>query len=217
MKPLLLKKYLLTAVSTATLALSLSASGAVTYTFDTDLSGFTGTGIWTPGPSGSASGGAIQTTFPAAGWTGLNLTKNFDWASGDQPAIQTMVASGGGRVSFDILVDGSSFTPGVSDWYQAQLAANSENGWQQMQLNLVSGWHDQADTALYSTHIELTFAQLGWTTGATWFQLNFGANSGSSPVHYYVDNLTVEVVPEPSTFALAGLGSIALCFFRRRR
>jgi hypothetical protein len=32
-----------------------------------------------------------------------------------------------------------------------------------------------------------------------------------------VDNVKLEIVPEPATFALAGLGAAALLIFRRRK
>jgi hypothetical protein len=58
-------------------------------------------------------------------------------------------------------------------------------------------------------------------TGATW-QLNFQINSwqwggpGQSD-QLTIDNIVLTNVPEPSTFALAGLGALALLIARRRK
>lgn len=214
MKSISLKKCM--SVAAAALAVSASAHASVIYTFDTDVSGFTGPVIWTAGPSGWSGGAALQTQFTASGWNNLSVGKNFDWASGDQPAIQGMISSGGGHVTFDILFDGTSFTSGVSDWYQVYVAGNSDSGWTQFQLALSSGWHDQNDASLHTTHVDLPFSQLGWTSSTSWYQMYFGANSGTSPLHYYIDNLQIAAVPEPSTFALVGIGTLAFRFYRRR-
>jgi hypothetical protein len=201
----------------AMIALIPSARADISLNFDTDLSGFTGPAAWTAGPAGWSGGPSLQATFAAPGWTGLSVTKDFDWASGEQPAMQQMLAAGNGQVSFDVLFDNSSFTSGVSDWIDVEVAGNSENGWTQTPLSLVSTWHNAGDTTLYDTHVVMTFAQLGWVPGtSTWFQINFGANSGASPLDFYIDNLTVSAVPEPSTFALAGFGVAALLAMRRR-
>jgi hypothetical protein len=203
----------------AALTVSGSANADFNLTFDSGplSSEWSGAAMWTAGPVGWAGGGALQTTYTTAGWQNWTPTINFDWASGHQPDMQAMAAGGSSRVALDLLVDGSTFAPGVSDWYNVSLAANSANGWKQFDNVLGAGpWHNAGDNALYVTHIDKSFTDLGWTAGASWFQLNFAANSGASPLHFYVDNLNVYTVPEPGTLVLAGLGALALLRLRRK-
>ncbi|MGC3956740.1 MAG: PEP-CTERM sorting domain-containing protein [Verrucomicrobiota bacterium] len=197
-----------------------SARADFSITFDSGplSSEWSGAAAWSAGPGGWAGGGALQTTHTTAGWQGWTPTVNFDWGSGHQPDMINLATAGNGRLAFDILVDGSTFALGVSDWYQVSMAANSGGGWTQLD-GLVNGWHDQNDNNLYVTHVDKSFAELNWVPGTGWFQLNFAANSGASPVRYYLDNVQVYsvTVPEPASFALAGLSSVALLLARRRR
>jgi len=58
------------------------------------------------------------------------------------------------------------------------------------------------------------------TLGGTWqiaFQLNGGGNGNPANLTMNIDNVSLTMVPEPSTFALAGLGGAVLLFIRRRK
>jgi hypothetical protein len=223
MKSLLSIKHLVAAATIA--AVTAQASAQLSYTFDTDAQGFQNF-VWSAsGPTGWSGGAAVQAPAAVGGWTlggSFNFGKEFNWP--DQITMQTLSSGGNARLSFDLIVDGSSFTPGVAGWYNINIAGNSggANGWTQVDSVTGAAWHNADDNTAYSTHVDLSFAQLGWqnTEDATgWFQIYFGANSGAAfPVKFYVDNLTAAApVPEPSTFALAGLGSLACLIFRRRR
>jgi hypothetical protein len=129
-----------------------------------------------------------------------------------------IAAAGNGMISFDIMVDGSSFPAGVANWYSLNMAGNSDGalGWTQTDRLSGDAWHNADDPALISTHVEKTFAEMGWEPGDSWFQIFLGANSADDfPVGFYIDNLTI--VPEPSVFALAGLGAVLLLLVRRHR
>jgi hypothetical protein len=69
------------------------------------------------------------------------------------------------------------------------------------------GWGDHTRTLTWD------FSEYD-ATGATWMQLIFSTNfGGETPGKYYIDN--VQLVPEPTTIALLGLGGLAL--LRRNR
>ncbi len=203
----------------AVLVFGASANAQLNYTFDSDAQGFANFTWSATGPAGSA---ALKANPAVGGWTlggSFNFMKEFSWP--DQLTMQGIAGGGNGRLSFDLLLDGTSFNPGVANWYSINVAGNSagSHGWTQTDKVSGDAWHNADDNNLVSTHVELTFAQLGWADpedATGWFQIYFGANSASDfPVKFYIDN--VSVVPEPSTFALAGMGIAGLLALRRRK
>ena len=201
-----------------------TSAQSIVLTFDTDAQNFDNF-VWSAtGPVGWSGGPAVQAPAAAGGWTlggSFNYRHEFDFASGEQPIMNELSASGLGRFAFDVIVDGTSFPPGVANWYQINVAGNSAGtSWTQVERVTGEAWHNADDNALYATHVDLGFDQLGWNDpedATGWFQIYFGANSASDfPVQFYIDNVTAYAVPEPSLFALAGVGSLALLFRRRR-
>jgi hypothetical protein len=204
----------------AALGLCASASADLIYTFNTDIgSDFTQNAAWS-----AHLGGTAQSTMTNGGWTlGSGLKKEFSSQAGggvanQQTTMQGYANAGNYRVAFDMMVDGTSFPVAGSDWYQFQVAGNSDGtaGW--TQVNTVTGlWHNDGDQTLLSWHVDESFVDMGWQPGDSWFQIYFGVQSGAIPVDYYIDNLTVyQAVPEPSMFAVAGLGAAVLLVFRRK-
>jgi hypothetical protein len=151
------------------------------------------------------------------------MTKEFSWGPGggsanQQTDMQALTFYSDPKIDFDIMVDGTSFPAGAATWFQFWIVGNSDGaaGWTQSQLVDAYQNADQSDLRVW--HFSRTFADLGWEPGDTWFQFWTGANSdGAVPVEWYIDNVVVydTVVPEPSTIALAGLGSLLLLFRRR--
>ena len=197
---------------------SAAAFGAgLSYTFDSGAQGFQN-GAW------SSTRQAFQATSAAGGWTmgsGGGPMKEFNLGT-EQTDMQALANTGLGRISFSLFVDGSSWTPGLPGWYQLHFAGNSDGalGWTQDPPaggNPVNTNHAADDNATYAYNFDFSFAQMGWQPGDSWFQIFFGANSdGANPVKFYIDNVNVYSVPEPSVIALAGLGGAALLFLRRR-
>ena len=157
----------------------------------------------------------------------MQLTKEFDWQAGGGSANQQVemqsLANLGGRLAFDIMIDGGSFPAGVSGWFNFNVVGNSDGsaGWtQQENLFTASGWHNADDATLITLHVDNPFSFYGWQPGDSWFQLWTGCNSdGAVPVNFYIDNVNAYsvAVPEPTTLALAGVGSVALLLARRRK
>ncbi len=206
------------------LAICIPASADLLYTFNTDVEGFQNAAWSATGPAGWAGGAAIRAVNTNGGWTlgsGGGPMKEFSWSAGggvpvQQLEMQALAASGNGHFAFDLMLDGTSF-PQVGTWYSINIAGNSGvGGWKQIEKLTGDAWHNAGDNALLTYHFDYTFAQLGWTGTADWYQIFFGANSDpDKPIGFYIDNVRAYVVPEPATLALAGLAA-ALLIFRRR-
>lgn len=194
------------------------------YNFETDAQGFT-KGTWSATGPASQGVGSLNAGATAGGWQ-WTVEKNFD-QPGEREAISTMAGFGAGAtLQFDIIVDHTrTFPAGVDAWFQINLAANSQEGtgtpaspgWAQFaDIFKPDGWHDQNNTATQTKTLTFTFPQLGWEPDEPWYQLNLGANSDAAvPVGFYVDNVKLTVVPEPSTLNL-GVLAISLLLARRR-
>lgn len=196
------------------------------YSFDSGIEGFQNVNP-VAGPVGWSGAPSIQQNHTAGGWQML-LTKEFSWGPGGGSANQQLemqslawgdINGNEARVSFDVMLDGASFPPGVATWFNFNVVGNSDGvaTWTQKDnLFTASGWHNADDPTLLTMHIDQPFSYFGWEAGDTWFQLWTGANSGD-PVNFYLDNVRLYLVPEPSTFALAGLGGLMWLINRRRK
>jgi hypothetical protein len=223
MKSISVSKFLLGAVA---ITISTSAYADLLYTFNSDVEGFQNVTWQVSNPAGWAGVPAVRQNHTAGDWQ-MMMTKEFSWEAGGGSANQQLemqaLANQGANahLSFDVMVDGTSFPVGVATWYNFNVVGNSDGGasWTQIEnLFTVSGWHNADDPALFTQHVDLAFSAIGWQAGDSWFQLWTGANSASAaPVNFFLDNVNCYVVPEPSTFALAGLGALALLIARRRK
>lgn len=220
-----MKKNVLAALGLITLIGSANTHADLLYTFNTDAEGFQNVSWQAGSPVGWAGAPTVKQTHAAGGWQML-LTKEFDWMAGGGSANQQMemqsLANIGGRLAFDIMIDGGSFPAGAQTWFEFNVVGNSDGsaGWtQNNNLFTPAGWHNADDPTLLTLHVDKPFSFFGWEAGDSWFQLWTGTNSdGPVPVSFYIDNVHAyaAVVPEPSTLALAGLGAAALLIRRRK-
>src|SRR5512137_3020533 len=127
-------KILLTIAAAA--GLCASASANLTYTFNSDVEGFQNVSWQATAPVGWSGIPTVKQTHTAGAWQML-LTKEFSWGagggSGNQQLDMQALANKGdiSRLSFDVMVDGTSFPAGVAGWFQFNIAGNSDgaSGW----------------------------------------------------------------------------------------
>lgn len=200
-----------------------SAQADLLYTFNAGVEGFQNV-AWNAGPGGWAGAPTVKQTHASGGWQ-MMLTKEFDFlpggGSGNQQLEMQTLANLGGRLAFDVMIDGASFPAAAQTWFQFNVVGNSDgaNGWTQHgDIFTPASWHNADDPTLVTLHIDQPFSYFGWEAGDNWFQFWTGSNSdGGVPVNFYIDNVHAYsvAVPEPSTLSLAGLGVAALLMRRR--
>ena len=134
--------------------------------------------------------------------------------------MRSLANPGTSRISFDLMINGTSFPAGAATWFQGGIVGHSDGaaGWTQIDnIFSVSGWHNADDPTLLTMHFDYSFAQLGWQPGDTWFQFWTGANSaGAVPVNFFLDNVVLYAVPEPAIASVMGLGLLLLALRRNR-
>ena len=156
------------------------------------------TGAWT----WDSTYQAVQVTAATGGWTlGSGNGVRFEFCWPVQTNLQAYANCGCCRLSFDISVHDSSFLVGNwsdGDWYQIHYAANSDGnqGWVEDGGGFVSTDYSTSGPNDHTWHFDLSFAQLGWEPGDTWFQLFFGANTAlDDALQFYVANICARCVP----------------------
>ena len=216
----------------------------LSYTFSSGTpAGFTGWNYVASNPD--FSGGALQANYTAPGWN-QNAQIDFGNAASQNANTSANVdinnmlnTYGFVNVSFDLTIEDLnapySFNIDSGTWAAFQLDGNSLSGGGsyvvagpgQFASNPASPlynapgavWVPSGDATLETYAMSYTGTQLGWSADpGNWFQLIFISNSsGADAFAFYIDNLTITPVPEPASFALAGLGAAALLIFRRRK
>jgi hypothetical protein len=189
--------------------------------FDGGYTGAFGTSQYFGGaPTGYGNSVVLSGGNPNGAWTETMTTTGWgDYYAGQ---LQLMTVSGN--------VDGNPANYVLSFDAYGSSAANIQLGLQSWQGNYFGGTqliNTTINQPLSAANTWQTFTiNLGTIaganpTGATW-QLNFQINSWEWGGPGFTDTLTIDNivltnVPEPSTFALAGLGALALLIARRRK
>jgi PEP-CTERM motif len=146
----------------------------------------------------------------------------------NDPFFIAMAAAAGNSANafldYDWYVDTSTIQAGgAGTFFQLGSYVNTGNGYyaqdfgspKEVELNgtqLASG-------QVFAGHVHLSFATMGYAIPAaqTFFRLGFIENGNGAAQYADFDNITVSVVPEPSTMILGGLGALGLLAIRRRK
>lgn len=222
----------------AFLAAAASSQAAVTFTFDADLQGFEpanfGNGSANTAVSYSTVNGgsmAISNSRTTSNVGGIFGTVAKYFTNSSQSGLKLLAynelvaaISNGGSISYDVILTSGSVTGTTPTFAQANYFSDNQNGAFDRE-NVKPGFTPAqlvASTTRITTPIQTTGAQVSNdnlayflnSTGA--LQLGFGSNfDNATNFTYYIDNLTIAAVPEPSSMALLGLGSLLL--LRRKR
>jgi len=212
-------KKLLTLVCALAAAGTMSAKAAdLFFDFSSGQDGFTLSPLYGLGtPAGWSGGQALKMNFTSGGWQN-NEVKEFSFSQG-QADMQALANAGNSRISLDVIADGTSYPNNIGNWSVFILTGNSDavnGGWTQHQIELVpGGWRNADDTSMVVLHIDQPFTYMGWGPGDPWFKMALGSNSNPGPANFYVDNIRLYAVPEPTILGLAGIGALALLLRRR--
>ena len=188
------------------------SGGSVNGLYYSDSSTVNGLGN-TANPGGASTVAALQLTLPS-GWGGVSdapgQTGNQGFLSALDPGSSagTLVAYSG-TLSYDV------FRGNLTDWNQFGVIFNYTGNWSAFFSSITTDFTG-ADGNTW-THIVIPYT-INAVNGLSYFQLSVAENTGGNVAGetIYVDNFQVpQVVPEPGTFALLGLGLSALIFRRR--
>jgi hypothetical protein len=188
-----------------------------------------------PGWVVTAGTGTPVTTWASSGSYSLQVTpaaSGFAWGLqfNDIPTVDKLTSSH--YLQFDVYWDSSEWLPetGGDAWVRWDIGSlNSEAGWQQItdaeitdpaNPSYPGSWDPFNWGATHQRTLTYDFTGLGYdVSGATWAQFNLSYNLGGAETigNFYIDNVQLVPVPEPTTFALLGLAGLLITVRRRLR
>jgi hypothetical protein len=198
-----MKKVMLTAVVAAAFVLAYGSDAKAQILVSDFSSAPGGSWSWSAGsgviaPAGSQFGGGSNTgnaVIDLGSATDFSQVNGMDFTLGKANLVSTTVGGSVLRVTLA--------TSGLSPIARFEIAASSINALSAGQITLFQ------DTTIEDLGGNLTQVQN--------IVISTDGLPGSDVSNLVVDNLEFSVIPEPSSFALMGLGGAALYFMRRRR
>jgi PEP-CTERM motif len=217
-------------------AASLTASAQVLFTTQNDFTPWTGSGSVAAGAAGDADLSTINGlgdlgapggtgTAGALGISGQSIGWNPAQSQSEQNNAAFIAALWNNNELSLTYTLTESMTTAPNGYWQLVPVFNNNQGYTGLNnANFFSVANGTLLAGTYTVTYSYTPSSLILPTAAgqdSYFQLLVVANSGGSLVggnqQYYIDNIQVSTVPEPASFALAGLGAAALLIFRRRK
>ena len=187
--------------------------GSVSSLYFSDSSTVNGLGN-TVNPGGAGAVGSLQLTLPG-GWGGVSDAPGQAGNQGFLSALDPGSSAGtlvaySGTLSYDV------YRGNLTDWNQFGVIFNYNGNWSSFFSSTATDFTG-ADGNTW-THIDIPYT-INAVSGLSYFQLSVAENTGGNVAGetIYVDNFQVpQVVPEPGTLALLGLGGMSALVFRRR-
>jgi hypothetical protein len=140
--------------------------------------------------------------------TGANAVTGANWL--DTGVVTPNTSTGQpGRILAQSGVSAANWAVGVTnEFIIVGWTANLGATWALAEANLASGWFGQTPVSF-----EASGAAAPGTPSTLW-SASLGAQTYGNPI---AAGLNLAPIPEPTTLALAGLGSLSLLLFRRRK
>lgn len=192
-------------------------------------------GAMEPGWNVTFGSGVVSSDWASTGTSSLKLTPSaggFSWAVQFNDLTTAQKLASTHYLRLDVHWESAQWQPDAGNngwvrWDQGSLNS-ATGGWgQTTDANITDSanpsypgsWDPNSWGASHTRTLTYNFTGLGNTPGGGWGQFNLSYNFGNIETigSFYVDNVQLVAVPEPTTLALAGLGSLALVLARRRK